>query len=317
MNHFKGKVAFVTGATSGIGRATAIAFGKNGATVVVTGRREKEGRETLDMVRTAGGDGTFMRLDVAVESEVAGVIREIVSRHGRLDCAVNCAGYDVAHALTEFSEADYDAIFNANVKGLFFCLKHEILAMRGKGGAIVNVGSVAAQMSDLGNSLYNASKAAAHSLNRTAATEAAKNGIRVNEVAPGPTKTPMLGRIPPRRRGCRLRVQFRIDRGEHPARPHWNTRRARQCGVVSLFRRGVVHYRRLPHRGWRLPARLGRAPDRPATRQRPPPLAASGGCSYRKARIEPLHPEVAAKRPSKDAPPGTVTLRGSLARTSG
>ena len=192
MNHFKGKVAFVTGATSGIGRATAIAFGKNGATVVVTGRREKEGRETLDMVRAAGGDGTFMRLDVAVESEVAGVIREIVSRHGRLDCAVNCAGYDVAHALTEFSEADYDAIFNANVKGLFFCLKHEILAMRGKGGAIVNVGSVAAQMSDLGNSLYNASKAAAHSLNRTAATEAAKNGIRVNEVAPGPTATPML-----------------------------------------------------------------------------------------------------------------------------
>lgn len=197
MNYFKGKVAFVTGATSGIGRATAIAFGKNGATVVVTGRREKEGRETLDMVRTAGGDGTFMRLDVAVESEVAGVIREIVSRHGRLDCAVNCAGYDVAHALTEFSEADYDAIFNANVKGLFFCLKHEILAMRGKGGAIVNVGSVAAQMSDLGNSLYNASKAAAHSLNRTAATEAAKNGIRVNEVAPGPTKTPMLEGFPP------------------------------------------------------------------------------------------------------------------------
>lgn len=192
MNHFKGKVAFVTGATSGIGRATAIAFGKNGAAVVVTGRREKEGRETLDMVRAAGGDGTFMRLDVAVESEVAGVIREIVSRHGRLDCAVNCAGYDVAHALTEFSEADYDAIFNANVKGLFFCLKHEILAMRGKGGAIVNVGSVAAQMSDLGNSLYNASKAAAHSLNRTAATEAAKNGVRVNEVAPGPTATPML-----------------------------------------------------------------------------------------------------------------------------
>ena len=192
MNYFKGKVAFVTGATSGIGRATAIAFGKNGAAVVVTGRREKEGRETLDMVRAAGGDGTFMRLDVAVESEVAGVIREIVSRHGRLDCAVNCAGYDVAHALTEFSEADYDAIFNANVKGLFFCLKHEILAMRGKGGAIVNVGSVAAQMSDLGNSLYNASKAAAHSLNRTAATEAAKNGVRVNEVAPGPTATPML-----------------------------------------------------------------------------------------------------------------------------
>ena len=202
-----------------------------------------------------------MRLDVAVENEVASVVREIVSRHGRLDCSSRTAPATMfAHALTEFSEADYDAIFNANVKGLFFCLKHEILAMRGKGGTIVNVGSVAAQMSDLGNSLYNASKAAAHSLNRTAATEAAKNGIRVNEVAPGPTKTPMLEGFLPRRRRCRVRVQFRLDRGERPARPHRNTRRARQCGTLSLFRRGVVHYRRLPYRGWRLPARLGRDP---------------------------------------------------------
>lgn len=192
MTDFQGKVALVTGATSGIGRATAIAFGKRGATVVVTGRREQEGRETLDVVRAGGGDGAFIRLDISVEDEVVGVVREIMSRYGRLDCAANCAGNDIAAALTEFSEADYDAIFNPNVKGLFFCLKHEILAMRDKGGAIVNVGSVAAQMSDLGNSLYNASKSAAHSLTRTAAAEAAKYRIRVNEVAPGPTKTPML-----------------------------------------------------------------------------------------------------------------------------
>jgi NAD(P)-dependent dehydrogenase (short-subunit alcohol dehydrogenase family) len=192
MSDFKNKIAFVTGATSGIGRATAIAFAKRGATVVVTGRREQEGRETLDMVHACGGDGLFLKLDLTSESEVADAVGETLSRYGRLDCAANCAGNDIAHALTEFSAADYDAIFNPNVKGLFFCLKHQIPAMRETGGAIVNVGSVAAQMSDLGNALYNASKAAAHSLTRTAATEAAKYRIRVNEVAPGPVKTPML-----------------------------------------------------------------------------------------------------------------------------
>ena len=190
MTHFQGKVALVTGATSGIGRATAIAFAKQGATVVVTGRREKEGRETLDMLRA--GDGAFIQLDVSVEGEVIGVVREIMSRHGRLDCATNCAGNDIVNPLTEYSEADYDAIFNSNVKGLLFCLKHEILAMRDNGGAIVNIGSIAAQLSDLGNSLYNASKSAAHSLTRTAAAEAAKYRIRINEVAPGPTATPLL-----------------------------------------------------------------------------------------------------------------------------
>jgi len=190
MTRFQGKVALVTGATSGIGRATAIAFGKQGATVVVTGRREKEGGETLDMLRAGGG--AFMQLDISVEGEVMGVIREIMSRHGRLDCAANCAGNDIVNPLTEHSEADDDAIFNSNVKGLLFCLKHEILAMRDNGGAIVNIGSVAAQLSDLGNSLYNASKSAAHSLTRTAAAEAAKYRIRINEVAPGPTATPLL-----------------------------------------------------------------------------------------------------------------------------
>src|SRR5262249_48715228 len=110
MTPFQGKVALVTGATSGIGRATAIAFGKQGATVVVTGRREKAGRETLDMLRAGGGDGAFIQLDVSVEGDVMGVVREIVSRYSRLDCAANCAGNDIVDPLTEYSEADYDAI---------------------------------------------------------------------------------------------------------------------------------------------------------------------------------------------------------------
>src|SRR5260370_28855812 len=121
-----------------------------------------------------------------------GVISEMMSRDVWMDCADNCAGSDIVSTLTEYSEADYDAILNSNVKGVLFCLKHEILAMRDNGGAIVNIGSIAAQLSDLGNSLYNASKSAAHSLTRTAAAEAAKYRIRVNEVAPGPTATPLL-----------------------------------------------------------------------------------------------------------------------------
>jgi len=195
MTDFKDKIAFVTGATAGIGRGIAIAFAKRGATVVVVGRNEKEGRNTLDMVHAAGSEGLFLKVDVAIESEVADAIDETVSRYGRLDCAVNNAAIDIAHPFVEFSAADYDAVFNPNVKGLLFCLKHEILAMRAKGGAIVNVTSVSAEMSDIGNALYNASKAAARSLTRTAAHEAAQYKIRVNEVAPGPTKAPMLERF--------------------------------------------------------------------------------------------------------------------------
>jgi NAD(P)-dependent dehydrogenase (short-subunit alcohol dehydrogenase family) len=195
MMDFRDKIAFVTGATSGIGRGTAIAFARRGATVVVAGRSEKEGRDTLDAVRGAGSDGMFLKFDVAIESEVAGAIDDTISRYGRLDCTVNCAAIDIAHPLTEFSAADYDAVFNANVKGVLFCLKYQILAMQRRGGAIVNVGSVSAQMSDIGNALYNASKAAMRSLTRTAAHEAAQYKIRVNEVAPGPTKAPMLERF--------------------------------------------------------------------------------------------------------------------------
>lgn len=196
MTSLAGQVAFVTGATSGIGRATAVAFGQRGATVLVAGRREPEGQETVALVQAAGGDGLFVRTDVGVEAEVTAAVGLAVSRFGRLDFAANCAGVDPTGPLVELTEADYEAAFGTNVKGLFFCLKHEIRAMRAigqaSGGAIVTVGSISAEKSVAGNSLYDASKGAARRLTRTAALEAAPYGIRVNEVAPGPVDTPML-----------------------------------------------------------------------------------------------------------------------------
>ena len=193
MGDFAGKTVLVTGATSGMGRATALAFATAGADVVGIGRRAHEGQETLDLIRRAGAEAEFHTVDIGVETAVAAIIAEIVARHGRLDCAANCAGIDAAAALTDYTAEDYELIFDANVKGLFFCLKHEILAMRGgAGGAIVNIGSISGEKVIRGNGLYNASKAAANMLTRSAALEAAEHGIRINEVAPGPVETAML-----------------------------------------------------------------------------------------------------------------------------
>ena len=123
---------------------------QRGATVVVAGRREPEGQETVALVQAAGGDGLFVRTDVGVEAEVAAAVGLAVSRFGRLDFAANCAGVDPTGPLVELTEADYEAAFGTNVKGLFFCLKHEIRAMRAigqtSGGAIVTVGSISASM---------------------------------------------------------------------------------------------------------------------------------------------------------------------------
>lgn len=197
MSAMKTKVALVTGGTSGIGRAAALEFARQGARVVVSGRREREGQETVDLVKKAGGEAAFFRADVSREADVAGMVEFTLSRYGRLDYAFNNAGVEqTPEPLPKTSEATYDHVMDINVKGVWLSLKHEIPAMlRTGGGAIVNNASIAGIIG-LGNfSVYIASKHAVLGLTKSVALEFAKQNIRVNAVSPGAIETPMFDRF--------------------------------------------------------------------------------------------------------------------------
>jgi NAD(P)-dependent dehydrogenase (short-subunit alcohol dehydrogenase family) len=193
----EGKVALVTGGTSGIGRETAVLFAKAGAKVVVAGRREKEGQETIELVRSAGVDSLFVKTDVSKASEVEALVQKAVEKFGRLDAAFNNAGVEGAYApIVRQSEDDFDKTININLKGVWLCLKYEIRQMlkQGSGGAIVNMASVLGLVGSAGTSAYSASKHAVIGLTQTAALENAQKGIRVNAVCPGFIETPMSDR---------------------------------------------------------------------------------------------------------------------------
>jgi NAD(P)-dependent dehydrogenase (short-subunit alcohol dehydrogenase family) len=194
---WKGMVAVVTGGSSGIGRATAVAFARQGARVIVAARREAEGEETVRRIRAAGGEGSFVRTDVTREQDIAALVAKAMQTYGRLDFAFNNAGVEGTMApLAEQPVENYDTIFNPNVRGVFLSLKHQIPAMlKGGGGAIVNNASVAGLIGFPGASLYTASKHAVIGLTKAAALEYAKAGIRVNAVAPGAIESEMLDRF--------------------------------------------------------------------------------------------------------------------------
>jgi NAD(P)-dependent dehydrogenase (short-subunit alcohol dehydrogenase family) len=196
MKPLENKVALVTGGTSGIGRTTAIALADAGAKVVVVGRREEEGSETVNLIHQVGSEGFFVKADVSQEADIAATIAAVVNKFGRLDIAFNNAGLLGENALlAEQTEQTYDRVFGVNVKGVFLCMKHEINQMlaQGNGGAIVNTSSINGfRPLAPGLSIYDASKTAVVMLTKAAALEYASQKIRINAIAPGPIETEML-----------------------------------------------------------------------------------------------------------------------------
>ena len=191
------RVVLITGGLTGIGRATALAFAKEGAQVVVSGRRDEEGHSVVNEIRKAGAEAEFIRADVRREEDVRNLIDKTVERFGRLDVAVNTAGTEgVAGPVTEQTADSYAATFDTNVLGTLLSMKHELRVMLPqKHGCIVNISSTYGHTGALGASVYSASKHAVEGLTKSAALEAAEMGVRVNAVAPGPIETPMLDRI--------------------------------------------------------------------------------------------------------------------------
>jgi NAD(P)-dependent dehydrogenase (short-subunit alcohol dehydrogenase family) len=190
-------VVLITGALTGIGRATALAFANEGARIVVSGRRDDAGEALVTELRALGAEAEFVRADVRHENDVQNLVDRTVARFGRLDVAVNNAGTEGKPGpVTEQTADSYAATFDTNVLGVLLSMKHELRVMQAQGaGSIVNLSSTMGQRGAAGASLYTASKHAVEGLTKSAALEAAAFGVRVNAVAPGPTETPLLDRF--------------------------------------------------------------------------------------------------------------------------
>ncbi len=191
------KVALITGALTGIGRATAIAFAREGYQVVVSGRREKEGIALAKELNATGATAEFIKADVRHEDDVKNLVDKTVARFGRLDVAVNNAGTEGQPGpITEQTAESYASTFDTNVLGTLLSMKHEMKIMLQQGsGSIINISSTMGSKAAPGASIYTASKHAVEGLTKAAALEGAIQGIRVNAIAPGPVDTRMLTRF--------------------------------------------------------------------------------------------------------------------------
>jgi NAD(P)-dependent dehydrogenase (short-subunit alcohol dehydrogenase family) len=191
------QVVLITGALTGIGRATAVAFAQDGAKVVVSGRRDEEGHALAAELRALGTEAEYIRADVRHEPDVKALVDQTVARFGRLDVAVNNAGSEGQPGpVSEQTPETYAAAFDTNVLGTVLSLKHEMRVMHAqRRGSIINLSSTMGHKAAPGASIYTASKHAVEGLTKSAALEAAAFGVRINAVAPGPVETGMLNRF--------------------------------------------------------------------------------------------------------------------------
>ncbi|GIV98107.1 MAG: short chain dehydrogenase [Herpetosiphonaceae bacterium] len=192
---FEGKVALVTGGSSGIGRATAVAFASEGARVVVADVREDQGLETVDMIRRDGGEALFVKTDVSQPAEVRALIDKTVKTFGRLDYACNNAGIEgTLVPVADYPEESWNQVIAVNLTGVYLCMKYEIPEILKHGGAIVNMSSILGTVGFSGAPAYVAAKHGVIGLTKTAALDYSSQGIRINAVCPAFIVTPMLER---------------------------------------------------------------------------------------------------------------------------
>ncbi|MGD9682102.1 MAG: SDR family oxidoreductase [Candidatus Obscuribacterales bacterium] len=194
---FQNKVVLVTGAASGIGRATALAFAREGARLVLADLDSAQGEATAGQARDLGAEALFVKTDISSGKEVERLVESALETYGRLDCAHNNAGIEGTRMLSaDLDEKDFQKIIDINLKGTWLCMKHELKAMlESGGGSIVNTASVAGCVGLAGLSAYTASKHGIVGLTRAASLEYAKKNIRINAICPGPIKTPMVENV--------------------------------------------------------------------------------------------------------------------------
>lgn len=199
MARLSGKVALITGGNSGIGRAAALAFAREGAKVVIAARGVERGEEVAREINETGGQAVFVRADVSRVEDVEGLVARAVDAYGRLDCAFNNAATEgTLKTLADFTDAEFDDIIGVNLKGVWLCMKYQLRQMLGQqppGGVIVNTSSVNGLGGVAQGALYAATKAGVLALTKSAAQEYGRQGIRVNALVAGGFRTPMLERV--------------------------------------------------------------------------------------------------------------------------